>query len=59
MPKRREPIDDLIDAHLWMRRQESRLNQSLPLDSVPDQLPAENRPPHKLQARRSQVGTGG
>jgi hypothetical protein len=24
MPKIREPIDDLIDAHVWMRRQEAR-----------------------------------
>jgi hypothetical protein len=48
MAKKREPIDDMIDAHVWMRRQEVRLNRrSLTLDGVPDELPAENRPPRK------------
>jgi hypothetical protein len=43
MPRKREPIDDMIDAHVWMRRQEARLNQPLTLDGVRDELPADNR----------------
>jgi hypothetical protein len=42
MAKKREPIDDLIDAHVWMRRKESRLNRPLMLDNVPDELLAES-----------------
>jgi excisionase family DNA binding protein len=42
MAKKREPIDDLIDAHVCLRRQESCLNRRpLTLDDVPDELLAE------------------
>ncbi len=45
MPKKREPIDTLIDAHVWMRQQEARLHRTLTLDDVSDELAADNRPP--------------
>jgi hypothetical protein len=49
MAKKRQPIDDLIDAHVRMCRQEARLHRRvLILDGVPDKLSADNRPPHKL-----------
>lgn len=36
-------IDDLIDAHLWLRRREARMNRRpLTLDSVPDELRGTN-----------------
>jgi hypothetical protein len=35
------PSADLIDAHVWMRRQEARLDRPLTLDDVPDELLAE------------------
>jgi hypothetical protein len=43
MAKKHEPIDDLIDelidAHVWMRRQEVRMyRRPLALDSVPDEI---------------------
>jgi hypothetical protein len=38
MAKKRESIDDLIDAHVWMRCRESRLNRPLALDDVSDEL---------------------
>jgi hypothetical protein len=48
MAKKREPIDDLIDAHVWMRRQEARLDRRLLiLDGVPYKRAADNRPPRK------------
>ncbi len=40
MPKTREPIDDMIDAHVWMRRKESQL-RPLTLDYIPDELLSE------------------
>ena len=37
--KKRQRIDTLIDAHLWMRRQEARLKRRPPTPgSVPDDL---------------------
>jgi hypothetical protein len=42
MAKKRQPIDELIDALVWMRRREIRLNgRPLTLDDVPDELLAE------------------
>jgi hypothetical protein len=37
MSRKRQPIDDMIDAHVWMRRQEARRNRPLTLDGVPDE----------------------
>jgi hypothetical protein len=33
MRKKRQRIDTLIDAHVWIRRSESRLNEPLTLDA--------------------------
>jgi hypothetical protein len=38
--KKRQRIDDPIDAHVWMRRKEARLNHR-PLNGRPDELLAE------------------
>jgi uncharacterized LabA/DUF88 family protein len=35
MPKRRDSIDVMIDAHVWMRRQEARASMSDPTDLYP------------------------
>jgi len=54
MTKKREPIDDLIDAHVWMRRQEVRLNRRLPtLDGVPDEPHVDNRPETLIRWHRA------
>jgi len=38
--KKRQRIDTLIDAHLWMRRQEARMKRRPPTPgSAPDELP--------------------
>jgi hypothetical protein len=58
MAKKRESIDDMIDAHVWMRRQKARLNRPLALDDVSDALLAENRPPHKAKERRERRKRG-
>jgi hypothetical protein len=34
-------IDDMVDAHVWMRRQDACLRHVLTLDNVPDDLSAE------------------
>ena len=53
--KKRESIDDMIDAHVWIRRRESRLDRRpLPHDSVPDELLTESRPSYKAQGSRKQ-----
>jgi hypothetical protein len=41
MAKERESIDDMIDAHVWMRTTEARLNRLLMLDWIYDELLAE------------------
>jgi hypothetical protein len=41
MPTNREPIDDMIDAHVWMRRTEAQVKRLLTLDSISGELLAE------------------
>jgi hypothetical protein len=41
MAKKREPIDDMLDTHVWVRRQEALLWRILTLDDIPDELFAE------------------
>jgi hypothetical protein len=41
MAKKREPIEALIDANVWMRRMDARMPRPLTLDSISDELLAE------------------
>jgi hypothetical protein len=48
------PRADLIDAHVWMRRRESRLNRLLTLDSVPP-TNRSRKIAHHSRRRRAQM----
>jgi hypothetical protein len=38
MTKDREPLHDMIDAHVWMRHKEARVKRLITLDSISDEL---------------------
>jgi hypothetical protein len=51
MARKRQPIDDMIDAHVWMRRQETRLNRRC--GEIAKQIkPGNNRYPFRREGNR-------